>query len=65
MKRAARNRNAVIHHVASRSGESGKPKWVIKIKFGDRRLCSMHSEIQRQTDALRIFFFSEIVMQFD
>lgn len=56
MKRAARNRNAVIHHVAILSGESGKPIWVIKqLNPGIGAYAACIAKIQRQTDILRIF----------
>lgn len=58
MKRAARNLNAVIHLVASRPGEWGRPKWDLKqLNSGIGAYATCMAKIQRQTDALRIFIF--------
>ena len=58
MKRAARNRNAVIHLVVSRSGELGRPKWDLKqLNSGVGAYAACMAKIQRQTDALRIVIF--------
>jgi len=58
MKGVARNRNAVITLVGSRSGEWGRPKWDLKqLNPGIGAYAAYMAKIQRQTDTLSIFIF--------